>query len=216
MKTNIPSNRKTAASLLALGLLSCGTAALAADSFGRTGKVELSGGGQYLFGDRVTIPGYGVRLDIDNTFLGGIGVTYHFNDHLALGFDFGLGLTDVVSRGNEYLLNQDTVVVSGMVNLEYNVLSTPLTPMIQAGVGFMNWSDTVPEYQEYGCGIFTEGCSSTYSETNFSWKIGAGLRWDITDHFVMKLVGGVAWSELNGSDRPLQFGFLSLSIGGAF
>ena len=90
MKTNIRSNKTTTASLFALGLLSCGTAAPAADSFGRTGKVELSGGGQYLFGDSVNIPGYGVRLDIDNTFLGGIGVTYHFNDHLALGFDFGL------------------------------------------------------------------------------------------------------------------------------
>jgi opacity protein-like surface antigen len=73
----------------------------------------------------------------------------------------------------------------------------------------------VPESRPYGC-TFLEDCSSTYDETDFAWNVGGGLRWNVTDHFVLKLVGGLSWTELKDSDDLAQFGFVTLSIGGSF
>jgi hypothetical protein len=76
----------------------------------------------------------------------------------------------------------DATLFGGNVNLNYNVLKRRFTPVITAGLGFRNYS------------------ASDLNETDPAVNVGAGLRWDITDHFFIKAVGGVTWTELQNEN----------------
>ncbi len=199
------------ASVLLLGLIETH----AQEDWHRKGMWEIYGTGQYLFGDQVDYSKFGLRIDIQDTVLVGFGGAYHFNDHLDLTLELGLGLTDFNSSGADYLLNQDTLIISGNLNVEYNIFKTRFTPLVRAGIGFYNFSDDAPASGSEPCGFF-DCPSNTYDETDLSWNVGAGVRWNVTDHFVLKLVGGISWTELKDSDDLTRLGFVALSIGGSF
>ena len=38
----------------------------------------------------------------------------------------------------------------------------------------------------------------THTETNFALNAGAGFRWDISDRFFLKVMGGATWVDMSG------------------
>ncbi len=124
-------------------------------------------------------------------------------DHWSVALDLLGGITSFNSSGMQLALNNDAVVITGSANAEYNFLRGRFSPLLRAGLGFYDITDNA-------------GYWSTYGETDFSWNVGGGLRWNLTDHFLLKLVGGMSWTGLRDSDRLAQFGFVTLSFGGVF
>ena len=100
-------------------------------------------------------------------------------------------------------LNNDAFVLSANLNAEYNFLRGRFSPLLRAGLGLYDITDNA-------------GYWTTYGETDFSWNVGGGFRWNATDHLVLKLVGGASWTELKNSSSTAQFGFVTLSIGASF
>ncbi len=64
----------------------------------------------------------------------------------------------------------------------------PLTPLITGGIGFIDFEGEIVIL------------GLTYSETNFSYNVGAGVRWDIGDTFLLKLLYRLTWTEQEDTD----------------
>ncbi len=203
MKTIKTGTNITAATLLTAMLLLGRAPLRAEDEWHRKGLWEAYGTAQYLFGNTVDYSKFGVRLDVENTAFFGAGGEYHISDHWGISVDLLGGVTDFNSSGLELPLNQSVLVLNGNLNVEYDILRQRLTPLLRAGIGFYDYTADA-------------GYWTTYGETDFSWNVSGGLRWDVTDHFVVKFLGGVAWTSLKDSDGATSFGFVTLSIGGSF
>lgn len=55
---------------------------------------DLYAAGGYLFGDTVEYPDFGVSVEIEDTWIGGIGISYHLSHHWSVGSEIQLGQTD--------------------------------------------------------------------------------------------------------------------------
>jgi opacity protein-like surface antigen len=182
----------------------------ATDYFARQNKFDVYGVGQYLHQDDARFNGpYGTtRLKLDDTGLGGIGMAYHFNDFLAVHADFLFGpatFTVVPPTGPSYSLGDNGLISSGRFNLDYNIINRRITPFITAGVGYQYMQVDQTYYYPHGYYYY-----DYYSETDFTWNVGGGIRWNVTDNFFVKLTGGAQWLTYLDADN------ISMQIEGSF
>jgi opacity protein-like surface antigen len=182
---------------------------MATEPFPRMNKFEVYGLGEYLHQDNTTFsdPNFGnVTMKMDDTGLGGIGVAYHFNDFLSVRSDFMFGgatLHTVGPDGMEVAPTQSAFLQTGRLNLDYNMINRRLTPILTAGIGYQYLQ--IDENQSFdvqgihGSHHVTE--NSYYYETDFTWNVGVGFRWNVTDHFFMKATGGAQWLQYSGANN---------------
>ncbi|MCX6921947.1 MAG: outer membrane beta-barrel protein [Verrucomicrobia bacterium] len=181
----------------------------ATEEFSRKQKVEVYGIGQYLHSDDTTFNGpYGenVTMKIDDTGLGGVGVAYHINDYLSIRSDFLFGQATMHAQGSdgtEVTPSQTALLQTGRVNLDYNVINRRLTPVLTAGIGYqyleIDSQETYYVQGYHGSGYVTQ--NSYYHETDFTWNVGAGFRWNVTDQLFIKLMGGAQWLQYSGANN---------------
>jgi len=165
-------------------------------------------------------------VDIDTGFGLGFSAAYNFTQNLALRFDGAWSQADydaVLDTESQGLvdINHQLSAFTGQVNGVWNLLDGAFTPYLQAGFGWTyidsNVSDGPPAT---GCwwdpwwGYICSDFYSTYDETNFSWNVGAGLRYEFENRTFMR--GG--WERVNieggkGADPSfdgfrLEFGWM--------
>ena len=171
-----------------------------AQEWSRKGKGEIFALGQQMTGDTTT--GLGIEVEVDDTIVGGFGIGFNFHDHLNLNMDMFFGSTDLIAKGPGTTVKTDTDLLGMDFNLDYNILKSRFTPMITGGIGFINFSGDFSGYD--------------FDETDFSYNLGAGFRWEITDHFLIKGIYRVTWTELEDTDDSIMLDGISLSIGYLF
>jgi opacity protein-like surface antigen len=152
----------------------------------------------------------GSSLDVDSDIGLGAGFTYNFSQHLALGFDMLWARPDyksvfVTEEGEAVSVKHTMNIFNGQFNGTWNILKGPITPYLQAGLGWTyvdsNVADGPPTT---GCwwdpwwGYICRNYYSTYSDTNFSYGVGAGLRWEFGNGMFLK--GSYNRLEIDGSN----------------
>ena len=176
-----------------------------AQEYSRNGKSELFGTIQtlgsedvdYLFPDRLPI-----TLDLDSTAVYGIGYGYNFTDHWNLNTDLLFGSTDAdIKIGGTTVGDEDMDYVLWNVNLDYNILKNRLTPLVTGGIGLMDFNINT---KATGLG--------EVQESNVSFNLGAGVRWDVKDNMLLKLIYKATWTELNHADNDQRFDGVSFSV----
>ncbi|MBI5676564.1 MAG: porin family protein [Nitrospirae bacterium] len=200
MKRLIQSNF-VAVVLVMLATLAVTSSICSAEEWSRKGKGEFFVFGQSMSSDAVT--GLGIELEIDDTIVGGFGVGTNLTDHVNLNTELFFGSTDVTARGFGSSINGDTTLFGGDFNLDINILKGRITPLITGGIGFINFN-----------GDYDGG--SSFQETDFSYNVGGGLRWDITDHFLFKAMYKATWTTMEDSDESLRFDGANVNIGYMF
>jgi opacity protein-like surface antigen len=171
----------------------------ATEFFSRQNKFEAYGIGQYLHQNDINYSGlYGqtVKVTMDDTGLGGFGMAYHFNDFFSIHGDFMFGPATFhadAPGGTPIPLGQDGFLQTGRVNFDYNIINRRLTPFITAGIGYQYLQvDQNTPYNRY---YYYDYYDNYYSESDFTWNVGAGIRWNITDNLFIKLTGGAQWLQ---------------------
>jgi opacity protein-like surface antigen len=151
---------------------------------------------QVIFQDDESVAGLGgSSIDFDDDTGFGFGVTYNVNNHFALGGDFNFTRPDydavlIDENAQAVLISNRASVFTGQLRGTYNIFAGPLTPYVEGGLGWTyidsNVADQPPivgcwfdPYRGYVCDTFF----STYSDTSFSYSVGAGVRWDINSEF---------------------------------
>lgn len=140
----------------------------------------------------------GSSLDIDSAIGIGAGVHYNFTENLAAGFDMSWARPDykatfATEEEGLVTVKHELSVFNGQFNGTWNLLDGPITPYLQAGLGWTyvdsNISDGPPVT---GCwwdpwwGYVCQNFYSTYNETNFSWGYGIGIRWEFSNTMFVK------------------------------
>jgi len=177
----------------------------ATEPFSRQNKFEVYGLGQYLHSYDTTFPGaYGdtVTMKMEDTGLGGMGFAYHINDFLSVRADLMFGPATLHTQdpdGADMFPAESAFLQTGRVNLDYNMINRRLTPVLTAGIGYQyleietDQSYVVPG--PYGWYYVTD----YYYETDFTWNVGAGFRWNVTDNFFIKVMAGAQWLQYSGA-----------------
>jgi opacity protein-like surface antigen len=171
----------------------CGT-----QEWSRGEKIEIYTASQYMgsVSTHETISGRKSTLRIDSTFAFGVGVAYNVNDHLNLNSHLLYGATDVRMIGVGMMaVTEDTDLWIWDVNLDYNIMKGRLTPVITGGIGTIGFS------------------GSGFSETDFSYNLGAGVRWDFSDKFFIKAIYKNTWTEIEDTDDRVDFDGVCVSVG---
>lgn len=171
-----------------------------AQEWSRKDKGEIFALCQHMSGD--TTSGLGIEMEVDDTTVGGFGIGSNFNDHLNLNADMFFGSTDMIGRAYGVTVTADTYLFGMDFNLDVNILKSRFTPMVSGGIGFINFT-----------GDFNGG---DFDETDFSYNLGAGFRWDVTDHFLIKGIYRATWTKLEDTDDSILLDGVSLSSGYVF
>jgi opacity protein-like surface antigen len=103
-------------------------------------------------------------------------------------------------------------------NATYHFLKGPLTPYVQAGVGWTKLdSNVIDRPPATGCwwdpwwGWICSTTWSTYDTTRFSYNVGLGLRWDVNGALFLR--GSYNREFFKAENGNLDFDTLSLEAG---
>jgi len=160
-------------SLLAFVMTSSVCSAQYAQGGSRSGRTEIYGILQTL-GGFTEKDDDGDKYGIDDGYVYGVGIGYNINDHINLNTDFAFGSQDVFDE-DETVGDLDAFLWN--VNVDYNILAEPLTPLVSGGIGFATYSG--------------DGATGT----DFTYNLGAGGRWDISDNVFIKATYRMTWFE---------------------
>lgn len=170
--------------------------------------------------------GSGSSADIDSDTGWGFTLGYNFNEHLNLGFDF-------IHNEQSY----DATIVSGSApfttvdfsheldndlyqfNFSYNLLATALTPFVSAGVGWSYIDSNISTgdgglvcWYDPWWGYVCNSYYSTYSDTSFTYTLGAGLRWDLGRSFTVKASLNRRFVDLDGVSESPEFSAAKIDL----
>lgn len=172
-----------------------------AQEWNRKGKAEIFLSGQYINGD--TTSGLGLTLELDDAFAGGFGAGYNFNDYINLNTDLIFSYMDVTEVGFGVKTSADTTIFGWDLNLDYNLLKKHFTPLITGGIGLIKFS-----------GEWTP--DSKFRETDFSYNIGGGFRWNGMEHLLIKAIYKATWTKLENTDTSVVLTGITFMIGYTF
>lgn len=140
--------------------------------------------------------GTGIDFDSESGF--GFGFSYNFSNHLSLGGDFLFARPKYEGRfvdenDQPFDISNKASFFTGQVRGTWNILPGDLTPYIEGALGWTHVDSNVVDGPPVtGCwwdpwwGYICRPFYSTYNESNFSYSIGVGGRWDITPEFGMR------------------------------
>jgi opacity protein-like surface antigen len=161
----------------------------------------------------------GSSLEVDSETGFGINFAYNYSSKLAFGVDFEFlepDYTAVLVDENGVL--PDIVVdhkisqFNGRIKGSYNFIDGPFTPFLEAGFGWSYFdSNVVDGPPTTGCwwhpwwGYICTNYYSTFSDTLFSYGVGAGLRYDFAGGTFIK--ASYNYWELDGMGEANDSGF---------
>lgn len=169
----------------------------------------------------------GSGIDVDSGIGIGFGLGYNFSEQLALRFDGSWTRPDYDARytseeGELVALSHELTLFTGQVSGVYRILPGAFTPYVQAGIGWTYVDSNVADGPPItGCwwdpwwGYICSNFYSTYTETNFSWNLGAGLRYDLNRDMFLR--GGYEHVVIEGGEgvEP-SFDSFRLEVGWKF
>ena len=176
-----------------------------AEEYSRKGKAELFGAIQEMGSEEVEYPFthiLPVTIDIDSTTVLGIGYGYNLTDHWNVNTDLLFGSADAdVQISGLTVETEDMDYILWDINVDYNILKRRLTPLVTGGIGLM----------DFGIDTTALGVGKVH-ESNFSYNLGAGIRWDVKDNLLLKVIYRSTWTELRDADADQRYDGVSVSV----
>ena len=156
----------------------------------------------------------------------GLSVAYNFTNHLALQFDLDVISPDysadflVEATGEIATLRTHMDVVNFHVKGTFYLLEGPLTPYVQAGIGWTNVDSNIADGPPTsGCwwdwwwgGYVCRNFWSTYSDTRSSYTAAVGLRWDFLPDMSFKAEYGILETENSGFSEDVGVDTFRLAV----
>lgn len=130
-----------------------------------------------------------------DSFVGGLGLGYNFTDQINVNTDVIFSQVNLASQTTGVRL--DANHIAAHANLDYYLFKSALTPFLTGGIGVDSYDGS-------------QGATAI-SKAEFAYKVGGGLRWDITKHIFAKGLYRVAWADVSKTDAAhtisLMLGF---------
>lgn len=194
----------------------------------RSQRWEFYGGPRFTLGETIDFDGGSMLITEDEVGLG-FGFAWNFDAHLQLGGDFSWNsveydatIVDADSPGNSAALSGELDTSSMNFVVGWNFLPGPLTPYANASLGW-TWIDSnIVSGVGNGCwwdpwwGYICGPYASTYGDDEFSYGVGAGLRWDIGPSLFARFGYDHSWIDISNATGTPDFGSIRLEFGGKY
>jgi opacity protein-like surface antigen len=167
----------------------------------------------------------GSAVDIDSELAWGFTFGWNWTPNWNFNYRFLLakpGYTATIVPENTALpaqtFSHEADRYSNQLNATYHFFDGPLTPYLQAGIGYMSLDSNVPSAPpDVACwwdpwwGYICFSDWSTYDTSGFSYNLGLGLRWDVNGALFMR---GAYNREFYSGDRAdFDFDTLTVEVG---
>jgi opacity protein-like surface antigen len=145
----------------------------------------------------------------------GLGFGYHLQEKIVLGGEFTWLNANydahVVTDIDGDQIPDDSVDIGGELDAttfqffgQYNFMAKRFTPFVRASFGW-TWVDSnIPSGPTQGVcwwdpwfGYICDAWQPTFSDTAFSYGVGAGVRFDLTDKFFLEGSYNILWIDLD-------------------
>ncbi|WP_041523752.1 outer membrane protein [Gilvimarinus agarilyticus] len=208
----------TMASVLALG-----STVVNAD---RGNKYEFTLQVPYLYQETIDFDGgANVRVNSDAGF--GFSAGFNYSDNLNLRGSFTWNSTSynaerVLDDGNNTVENIGGVFDSFTANLmaDYYFLDGPITPFINGNIGWTTVDSNIAAgppnsvcWWDPWWGYICDYYQPTYGDDSFSYGIGAGVRFDISNQHFIRAGYYERWLDVDNAIDDPTFGTLSVEFG---
>ncbi len=184
-----------------------------------------------LYQDSQSIGGDGgSSLKMDHAVGIGFGLDYNFNSRLALGFafdflrpDYKATLVNDADSGEVRVIDHTFDQFNTRVKATYNFIDGPLTPFVEAGLGWTYMDSRVADGPPTtGCwwhpfwGYICNNYYDTYSETSFSYGGAVGMRFTTRSGTILKLSYEEYRVDNSGSAPDPTLSALRFNVGWRF
>jgi opacity protein-like surface antigen len=167
----------------------------------------------------------GSSIDIDSSLGFGFGFGWNWTEKWHLGYRFSLNKPDysatIVPEDPEepaQTIDYTMSKYSHQFNVTYHFLKGPITPFIQAGVGWTKLdSNIISRPPTTGCwwdpwwGYICTTTWETFKTSEFTYNVGLGLRWDINGAIFLR--GAYNRQFISLSNGSLDVDTLTLDSG---
>jgi opacity protein-like surface antigen len=130
--------------------------------------------------------------------MGGFGAGMNI-DNINLNMAFLFGSTAVTSES----INLESKLFAVEANLDYAFISGIISPVISAGIGSVNFTDSFTAYENF-------------NETNFSYNIAGGIRYVFSEHVLLKALYKATWTTIKETDGAIQLDGIAVHVGYIF
>jgi len=184
-----------------------------------------------VFQDSKSIGGeVGSSLAIESDTGFGINFVYNLNSKFSVGADFEFlkpkyraVLTPENPADDEIIINHEISQFNGRLKGTFNMIDGPFTPFLEAGLGWSYFDSNVADGPpQTGCwwhpwwGYICENFYSTFTETQFSYGLGGGLRYEFVGGMFAKVSYNYWEMDGLGNSEDPSFEAVRLEIGGSF
>ena len=170
-----------------------------AQTINRADSWEWSVAGTFQQSKNVGSEG-GSTLDLDSGPGIGFSIGYNFSNKLTLGFDldylrpdYRAVLIEDAMPPTSTTIDHEFTQFNTRIKGTYNFIDAPLTPFIEAGIGWTFFDSNVADGPPItGCwwhpywGYICSNFYSTFTETSFSYGLGVGLRYELRGGMFLK------------------------------
>jgi opacity protein-like surface antigen len=206
---NVRTTKLTIITIISLLVFTMTASFCSAQEYSRKGKTELFGTIQGMSSEEVVYPFTNilpVKLDIDSTTVYGVGYGQNLTDHWNFNMDllFGYADTDVKIVHDVIDVKVGSVEMDYIlwdINFDYNIFKSRFTPLVTGGIGLMDFSINT---KATGVG--------EVNDTSFSSNLGAGVRWDVTDYLLLKVIYRSTWTEFSDADEDQRYEGVNFSV----
>ena len=167
-----------------------------------------------IYQDSKSIGGDGGSfLDVDSDVGFGLNFAYYLNSKLSFGMDFEYlqpdykaTLVDANGVLNDIVIDHEMSQFNGRFKGTFNFTEGSFTPFVEAGLGWSYFDSNVRDGPpQVGCwwhpwyGEICESYYDTFSDTLFSYGVGAGLRFELSGGTFVK--ASYNYWEMDGMDQ---------------
>ena len=181
----------TLASALTGACLLTVAATASAEESVRQQKVDVFAVGQWTTSGKIS------AFRFSDTFVGGLGLGYNFTDQINVNTDVIFSRVDLTSQTTG--LKVDANNIAAHANVDYYLFKSALTPFVTGGIGVDSYDGS-------------QGVTAI-SKVSFAYKVGGGVRWDLTKHIFAKGLYRAAWADIRKTDAAHT---ISLMLGVKF
>ncbi|MDF3130202.1 outer membrane beta-barrel protein [Kiritimatiellaeota bacterium B1221] len=166
----------------------------------------------------------GSRVDLDDDIGFGFAAAYNVSNQLSFGGFFNWSYRGYEAKGPKddggdyrYTNSLETTALGGSAT--YFILEGPATPFITGSLGYtfmdtniQNGPSDVYCYYDPWWGYICNGYVPTRTEDGFSYSLGIGFRFDVSDSVSLQLSYNKSWVELDNTSGTPDFDTIRLDF----
>lgn len=170
----------------------------------RKGRSDFLVFGQSMSGDTATgsVGSSIIFTKLGDTTAVGLGVGSNFSDLFNGNAEMYFGSMDVTGKASGITVKGSTAIIGTNLNLDFNILKSRLTPVVTGGIGLISFTGDIEGFP--------------FNESDLTYNLGAGFRWDITNNFFFKTIYRSTRTNLKNTNNYITFDGIRLGVGYIF